>query len=117
MAEFVSKPKEHTNGHCKNCGHPSHCGGSLQQEVRDYPVDVKDNYTNTWMIEVCKSCRCKNCTKQYGKKKIMKLHKGFVEHETTPKKTSIGNNTSRIKKSSMNKHKRRSYKPYRGQGK
>jgi len=47
----------------------------------------------------------------------MKLHKGFVEHETTPKKTSIGNNKSRHKTSSMNKHKRRSYKPYRGQGK
>ena len=47
----------------------------------------------------------------------MRLHKGYVEHETQPKKTSIGNNTSRIKKSSMNNHKRRSYKPYRGQGK
>jgi len=47
----------------------------------------------------------------------MKMHKGFVEHETTPKKTSIGNNKSRHKTSSMNKSKRRSYKPYRGQGK
>ena len=53
MAEFVRKPMEHTNGHCQNCGHPSHCGGSLQQEVRDYPVDIKDNnYNNTRMIEV-----------------------------------------------------------------
>jgi hypothetical protein len=47
----------------------------------------------------------------------MRLYKGHVEHETTPKKTSIGNNASRIKKSSMNKHKRRSYKVYKGQGK
>lgn len=63
MAEFVRKPREHTNGHCQNCGHPSHCGGSLQQEVRDYPVDIKDNnYNNTRMIEVCRCCRCKNCT-------------------------------------------------------
>jgi hypothetical protein len=33
------------------------------------------------------------------------------------KKTSIGRNKSRIKLSSMNKHKKRSYKPYAGQGK
>jgi hypothetical protein len=33
------------------------------------------------------------------------------------KKTSIGRNKSRIKKSSMNKHKKRSYKAYAGQGK
>jgi len=32
------------------------------------------------------------------------------------KKTSIGRNKSRIKLSSMNKHKKRSYKPYAGQG-
>ena len=34
-----------------------------------------------------------------------------------PKKTSQGNNKSRIKLSSMNKHKKRSYKSYVGQGK
>lgn len=48
---------------------------------------------------------------------LMRLHKGYVEHETQPKKTSIGNNHSRIKFSSMNKSKKRSYKKYRGQGK
>jgi len=32
-----------------------------------------------------------------------------------PKRTSIGN--GKVKMSSMNKHKRRSYKKYRGQGK
>jgi hypothetical protein len=34
-----------------------------------------------------------------------------------PKKTSQGNNKSRIKMSSMNKHKKRSYKAYAKQGK
>ena len=34
-----------------------------------------------------------------------------------PKKTSIGKNKSRIKMSSMNKHKKRSYKADAGQGK
>jgi|MDTE01.2.fsa_nt_gb hypothetical protein len=37
-------------------------------------------------------------------------------HETTKKKTSIGNKKSMTKTSSMNKSKRRSYKVYRGQG-
>ena len=44
----------------------------------------------------------------------MKLYKNFVAHESQPKKTSIGNNHSRTKFSSMNK---RSYKKYKGQGK
>ena len=47
----------------------------------------------------------------------MKLHKTFEAHETKPKKTSIGNNHSRTKFSSMNKGKKRSYKKYKGQGK
>jgi hypothetical protein len=47
---------------------------------------------------------------------MAKLHKTFVPHESQPKKTSIGNNHSRTKFSSMNKHKKRSYKKYRGQG-
>lgn len=34
----------------------------------------------------------------------------------TKKKTSIGNNNSMIKKSSMNKSTKRGYKKYRGQG-
>ena len=40
------------------------------------------------------------------------------EHESRSKfkKTSISKNKSRIKWSSMNKHKRRSWKKYRGQG-
>ena len=47
----------------------------------------------------------------------MKLAKNFIGHETHPKKTSIGNNHSRTKFSSMNKSKKRSYKKYKGQGK
>jgi hypothetical protein len=38
-------------------------------------------------------------------------------HEPNFKKTSQGGNKASIKTSSMNKSKRRSYKPYRGQGK
>ena len=45
----------------------------------------------------------------------MRQHKTFVAHESQPKKTSIGNR--RTKFSTMNKHKKRSYKKYRGQGK
>jgi len=40
----------------------------------------------------------------------------FVYEVGAPKKTSIGGRDSRIKRSSMNKSKRRSYKRYRGQG-
>ena len=46
----------------------------------------------------------------------MKKAKGLyakVAHEPTFHKTSIGRNPSKCK---MNKHKRRSYKKYRGQG-
>ena len=39
---------------------------------------------------------------------------GRVEHETVFHKTKIGRNPSKAK---MNKHKRRSFKKYRGQGK
>ena len=35
----------------------------------------------------------------------MKLHKGYVEHVSVKKKTSIGGNHSMTKKSSMNKSK------------
>ena len=41
---------------------------------------------------------------------------GFVKKDTTEKRTCIGGNPGMIKTSSMNKHKRRGYKRYRGQG-
>ena len=41
---------------------------------------------------------------------------GFTKRDTTEKKTCIGGNLGMIKTSSMNKHKRRGYKRYRGQG-
>jgi len=40
---------------------------------------------------------------------------GTSTHERTPKSTSIGR--GKVKMASMNKHKKRSYKKYRGQGK
>ena len=42
--------------------------------------------------------------------------KDFVKHERIPKRTSQGNRKN-VKRSSMNKSKRRSFKIYRGQGK
>jgi hypothetical protein len=39
-----------------------------------------------------------------------------VYEKGKPKKTSQGKNKSRIKMSSMNKHKKRSFKAYNGQG-
>ncbi len=36
--------------------------------------------------------------------------------ESTPKKTCIGGNPKMIKTSTMNKSRKRSYKPYKGQG-
>jgi hypothetical protein len=46
----------------------------------------------------------------------MRLSKGYVPHERMPKKTSQGNR-SNVKKSSMNKSKKRSFKVYNSQGK
>lgn len=37
--------------------------------------------------------------------------------EPTKKKTSVSGNPKMVKTASMNKHKKRSYKRYRGQGK
>ena len=42
--------------------------------------------------------------------------KGFIKRDKIKKKSSEGRNPDMIKTSSMNKHKRRSYKAYRGQG-
>ena len=46
---------------------------------------------------------------------MAKLSKEYIKHERISKKTSQGNRKN-VKKSSMNKSKKRSYKPYRGQG-
>ena len=48
---------------------------------------------------------------------IMALHNTSGYTPGKPKKTSQGKNKSRIKMSSMNKSKKRSYKAYAGQGK
>ena len=47
---------------------------------------------------------------------MAKLAKSFVAHERMPKKTSQGNRKN-VKRSSMNKSKKRSFKVYNSQGK
>jgi len=46
---------------------------------------------------------------------MAKISKGFVKHERMPKKTSQGT-SKRVKKSSMNKSRKRSFKVYNSQG-
>jgi len=46
-----------------------------------------------------------------------KITFGKVAHEPVVKKTSSSGDPKMVKFSSMNKHKKRSYKAYRGQGK
>jgi len=46
---------------------------------------------------------------------MAKLAKNFVAHERIPKKTSQGT-SKRVKKSSMNKSRKRSFKVYNSQG-
>lgn len=47
---------------------------------------------------------------------MAKLAKNYVKHERMPKKTSQGT-SKKVKRSSMNKHKKRSFKIYNKQGK
>jgi|TARA_R110000744_G_scaffold27240_5_gene66585 hypothetical protein len=47
---------------------------------------------------------------------MAKISKGYEPHERMPKKTSQGNRNN-VKKSSMNKSKKRSFKVYNSQGK
>ena len=47
---------------------------------------------------------------------MAKLAKNFVKHERMPKKTSQGT-SKKVKKSSMNKSRKRSFKVYNKQGK
>ena len=47
---------------------------------------------------------------------MAKLAKNFVKHERMPKKTSQGT-SKKVKRSSMNKSKKRSFKVYNKQGK
>ena len=43
------------------------------------------------------------------------LYKNFSMHESIPKRTSQGNRKG-VKRSSMNKSRKRTFKPYAGQG-
>ena len=47
---------------------------------------------------------------------MAKISKSYVAHERMPKKTSQGT-SKRVKKSSMNKSRKRSFKVYNKQGK
>ena len=47
---------------------------------------------------------------------MAKIAKAFVAHERMPKKTSQGT-SKRVKKSSMNKSRKRSFKVYNSRGK
>lgn len=46
----------------------------------------------------------------------MAKQKEFIKHERMPKKTSQGT-SKKVKKSSMNKHRKRNFKVYNRQGK
>ena len=46
---------------------------------------------------------------------MAQLYKNFVKHESIPKTTSQGKRKN-VKRSSMNKQRKRSFKPYAGQG-
>jgi|TARA_B100001059_G_scaffold203923_1_gene212903 hypothetical protein len=46
---------------------------------------------------------------------MAKISKSFIAHERMPKKTSQGT-SKRVKKSSMNKSRKRSFKVYNSQG-
>ena len=43
---------------CKNCGHESHCGGPLRKVIDK----SKQNEGGLSQIEVCKHCRCDQCS-------------------------------------------------------
>ena len=47
---------------------------------------------------------------------MAKMAKNYVAHQSIPKKTSQASKKRKCKMSSMNKHKKRSFKAYRGQG-
>jgi len=45
------------NAYCQNCGYESHCGNIKYREERDWKGE------RIGEIEVCKRCRCVECTK------------------------------------------------------
>ena len=45
------------NTYCQNCGRESHCGTTATMKVNAHDVGIHE-------IEVCKSCRCDQCTKE-----------------------------------------------------
>ncbi len=57
MADFTRKMAEHNRGSCNICGHPSHCGSSRWEEVKDYACDGGE----LRMVKICHMCQCKDC--------------------------------------------------------
>jgi hypothetical protein len=49
---------EYKTKHCKNCGHPQHCGSAHWMEVKDYGVD-----SEPYLIKACDTCQCNDCSK------------------------------------------------------
>ena len=41
---------------CKNCGHDSHCGISLNQTISQTLSGISET-----KVEICKTCRCDKC--------------------------------------------------------
>ena len=46
--------------YCQNCGHESHCGIPLLKDEYNYKNELLGQ------IEVCKCCRCENCSASQG---------------------------------------------------
>jgi hypothetical protein len=44
------------NMHCDNCGHNAHCGVPLYEDAEDGVTGESYKY------EICKHCRCNDCT-------------------------------------------------------
>ena len=42
--------------HCDNCGHNAHCGVPLYEDAEDGVTGESYKY------EICKHCRCDDCT-------------------------------------------------------
>ncbi len=58
---MMTDKKEWGIEYCKNCGHASHCGVPLYKDFR------RDHYDHgvEGQVEVCKQCRCNNCSKSF----------------------------------------------------
>jgi|ETNmetMinimDraft_4_1059912.scaffolds.fasta_scaffold160099_3 hypothetical protein len=49
--------------YCNNCGRKSHCGSKISEDAEDGLTGESYSY------EICRHCRCENCTKTESEKK------------------------------------------------